>query len=138
MRSSRSYSRLRILSGSYPLLVSSLSFECVAPRRDPAVPTEQPPISDDRHEQHRHAQADLHAMREPWWIDQLDQIVINESPGVAGFASTTAQIVLEQRKRTSEGGELDQCAVRDSWDVHPDDPGPSPGEKGAGHNERDE
>src|SRR5512133_2343351 len=77
-------------------------------------------------------------MREAWWIDHLDQVVINESAAVAGLPSTAAQIVLKDRQRAGEAGELDQCAIADGGHMRPDNAWPAPGEKGATHNEADE
>jgi hypothetical protein len=52
-------------------------------------------------------QPDLHSMGEAWWIDHLDQVVIDESAAVVGLASTPAGIVLQKRQGAGEAGELD-------------------------------
>jgi hypothetical protein len=77
-------------------------------------------------------------MREAWWIDHFDQVVINESAAVAGLPSTAPQIVLNDRQRAGEAGELDQRAIDDGGHMRPYNAWPAPGEKGATHNEADE
>src|SRR5229473_2414542 len=49
-----------------------------------------------------------------------------------------AQVVLQQCERAGAARELHQGAVYHCGDVRPDDPGPSPCEKDATHNEADE
>jgi hypothetical protein len=64
--------------------------------------------------------------------------VVDESAAVPGLPGTPAQVVLQQRERAGEAGELHQGAIDDGRDVRPDDPGPSPGEEDATHDEADE
>jgi hypothetical protein len=41
------------------------------------------PISEERHEEHKQTKPDLHPTGESRWIDQPDQVVLNESAAVA-------------------------------------------------------
>lgn len=77
-------------------------------------------------------------MGEPGWIDHLDQVVRDETVVVAGFSGTLAQVVLQQRQRAGEAGELDEDAVYHRGYVRPHDPGPPPGEESATNDEADE
>jgi len=64
--------------------------------------------------------------------------VRDEPAAIPGFAGTPAQVLLQRGERAGKAGELDQRAVHRRRNVRPHDPGPSPGEKGAAHNEADE
>jgi hypothetical protein len=77
-------------------------------------------------------------MSKPWWIDHTDQVVRNESAAVAGLSGAVPQLVLKQRQRAQEAGELDEGAVDHRRHVYPGNPGPPPGQKNATHNEADE
>ncbi len=103
-----------------------------------AMPAEEAPVSDDRHQQDQKTKPDLHTAGEPRRIDHLDQVVRDESAAVSGLPGLPAQVVLQQRERAGEARELHQSAVYDGGDVRPDDPGPSPREKHATHHEADE
>ena len=102
------------------------------------MPAQEARISDDRHQQHHNAESDLHPTGKPWWIDEIDQVMRDESAAVASLSRTVAQVVLQQRQRTGEANELDRGAVHHCRNVRPQNRWPLPGEIDATHNENDE
>jgi hypothetical protein len=102
------------------------------------VTAQETPVPDDRHEQDKQAEPDLVRPGEPWRVDHLDQVVVDEPAVVPGLSRVPAQVVLEQRERAGEAGELHQGAVQHGRDVRPDNTRPAPGEEDAAHDEADE
>jgi len=76
------------------------------PRRAGPVAAEEAPVSDDGREQNQQPQPDLHAPGEPGRIDNLDQVVVDESAAVPALAGMPAQVVLQLRERAAEACEL--------------------------------
>src|SRR5579859_775557 len=90
-----------VAGGSAHLL--PLSRTCGAPGL--AMPTEEAPVSDDRHQQDHKTKPDLHTAGEPRRINHLDQVVRDESAAVPGLPGMSAQVVLQLRERAGEARE---------------------------------
>lgn len=101
-----------------------------------AAPSER--VERQVQEQHGNPEPDLQLAREPWRIDDRDQVMVDEPASVAALASAIEQLQLERRQGTHPSDHLDRATPKRGRNMKPCETIPSQHEQSAKDDERDE
>lgn len=102
------------------------------------APSEPGEIHDGVEQENTEAEPELNPTRQSVRVDHRGDVVIDETAGVAGFAASSSERILERRQWADESHELDHGAVQSDGDVNPRQSSPAQREQPAEDDEQDE
>src|SRR5262245_25843743 len=99
-------------------------------------PLQQTQINECVQRQYNHSENNLRAACQPLGVQHGNDVMVDESPGIACLAPRIPQVILERRERADPPEELDENTPRCRGQVHPRELRPAQDEETAQNHEQ--